>query len=133
MKTAEEITQDARRAGFADLVARDSFFSHASAALGVPVTSFARGDSPRYFVGVIVDTSEDRQSVWVRRYTDDADVSVLYSVRELEPATDKDLAGAARHLLNQQYRETQDLKAKVAREAEYDRRTGIEQYQAEGR
>lgn len=115
---------------FAAMVARDAIFGNRSAAYGWPVTSPARGDIGRYFVGVIVDVSEDRQSVWVRRYTDPADVSILYSVRELEPATKEDMASAASYFLNQQYREVCDLKAavKAAQPA-----GGIEQYQAEGR
>jgi hypothetical protein len=132
---------------FAAMVARDAIFGNRSAAYGWPVTSPARGNSPRYFVGVIVDVSESRESVWVRRYTDPADVSVLYSVRELEPATKDDMATAASYFLNQQYREVQDLQARVAREqADLEAIQnagpgdepgaplhGIEQYQSEGR
>jgi len=93
------------------LVERTTFTGSGSAAMGVPVTQSARGDMGRYFVGTIVDVSDDRGAVWVRRYTDPADVSVLFSVSELELATSDDLVAAARYFLNGQYRETADLKA----------------------
>lgn len=101
------------RTGFRTLVESNSIFGTHSAALGVAVTKFAAGDLGRSFVGTVVDVSDDRKSVWIRRYSDPADVSILYSVRELELATNDDLVGAARYFLSLQYRETQELRKAI--------------------
>jgi hypothetical protein len=100
-----------------DLVERDSFINPGvSAALGVTVARKAAGDIGREPLGVIVDVAPGRQSVWVRRFTDDVDVSVSYSLRELELATSQDLVEIARYFLGRQYREVGELRAKVAKE-----------------
>ncbi len=61
-------------------------------------------------VGVIVDVAQDRKAVWVHPYTDERDdVAVWYSVRELEIASQQDLAGIGRYFMNHQYRTARSL------------------------
>jgi len=96
------------------LVERNSITGTHSAALGAAVSRKAAGESVREVLGTIVDVSEPgRLGVWVRRYHDDAETSVWYSVRELELATQDDLVQVARYFLGRQYRETAELQATV--------------------
>ncbi len=88
-------------------------FSGASSALGRTVTAVRPGGFQREPLGVIVDVKHGDAGVWVRRFTDEADVSVWYAVRDLELASTEDLVSIARTMLNWQYREVIDLRARV--------------------
>jgi hypothetical protein len=82
-----------------------------SAALGVPVAYVGGYRQP---LGVIVEVTEDRGAVWVRRFDDPADTTVLYSLNEVEAMTTADLASVARLFLGRQYREAVEIKARIA-------------------
>lgn len=99
------------------LVDKTTFTGSGSAAMGVAVTKFAAGDMGRQFLGSIVDVKVGDAGCWVRRFSDPADVSVWYSIRELELATPDDLVGAARYFLSLQVRETAELRSEIAKAA----------------
>lgn len=97
------------------LVATQSFTGSGSVARGVPVSREAAGTRGREFVGIIVDVAEGGLGVWVRRPSDDADVSVWYSVNELDVASSEELAQIARFFLNRQYLEVAELRSAIAK------------------
>lgn len=96
----------------AEMVKQQRIMGGGSVALGVPVTFVGRGDlaGRRDPLGVIVEIGAEGYGVWVRRFTDPADVQVLYPLSEVEVATQADLASIARTMLAWQYRETAEVR-----------------------